>query len=192
MAINEIRNYCRLGDHRFAYFYCDFKDASQQDPTNALGSIIGQLVMQEEWIPECLRDLYGEYSTSGKGERPSLQNFIDLLVEIVESSNRLCRTYIIIDALDECTEREGLLTGLVELHSLSNLRLNILVTSRKDYDIMRAFSVLPTLPIGESDIAADVELYVMAEIKKHPRLKGMPDPVKSRIKLALVQGAHGM
>ena len=51
---------------------------------------------------------------------------------------------------------------------------------------------LPTLLIGEIDIVVDVELYVMAAIEKHQRLKGMPDSVKSRIKLALVKGAHGM
>ncbi|KAI9763310.1 MAG: hypothetical protein M1839_006521, partial [Geoglossum umbratile] len=80
----------------------------------------------------------------------------------------------------------------IQQHSLSDLPLNILVTSRKEYDITQAFGGLPELSIKESDIAADVELYVTAEIEKRQRLKGMSDPVKSRIKLALVEGAHGM
>ncbi|KAI9767070.1 MAG: hypothetical protein M1839_004627 [Geoglossum umbratile] len=116
MAIDEVQSYCRLGYHRLAYFYCDFKDASHQDPSNILGSTIGQLVMQGKEVPESLQDLY-EKSSGGK-ERPSLQSLLDLLAEIVGGPNKPPCTYIVVDALDECTEREGLLAGLVELHLL--------------------------------------------------------------------------
>lgn len=109
-----------------------------------------------------------------------------------EISRGARRTYIVIDALDECTNREGLLDGLAELHSLMDLGLNILVTSRKENDIKDTFESLPSLFIKESDIAKDVELYVKSEIEKRKELKERTDVVKARITSTLVEGAKGM
>jgi hypothetical protein len=155
-----------------------------------VGSIIGQLVMQETNIPEHLLDLYEMHSKSRT--RPSLQALLDLLANFLEGTNGLRRTYIIVDAVDECTDREDLLAGLSVLQSLSDLKVNILVASRGENDIKDAFDGLPSLVIKESNIASDVELYVLSEIEKRKSLKGKPDKVKSRIQSALVTGAKGM
>jgi hypothetical protein len=82
-----------------AYFYCDFRDSNHRVPVNVVGSIIGQLVMQETNIPEHLLDLYEIHSKSRA--RPSLQTLLDLLANILEGTNGLRRTYIIVDAVDE-------------------------------------------------------------------------------------------
>jgi hypothetical protein len=146
--------------------------------------------MQETTIPERLLDLYEMHSKSRV--RPSLQALLDLLANVLEGPNGLRRTYIIVDAVDECTDREDLLAGLNALQSLSDLKVNILVASRGENDIKDAFDGLPSLLIKESDIASDVELYVLSEMEKRKSLKGKPDVVKSRIKSALVKGAKGM
>jgi hypothetical protein len=89
-------------------------------------------------------------------------------------------------------DREDLLAGLSVLQSLSDLKVNILVASRWENDMKDAFYGLPSLIITQSDIASDVELYVLSEIEKRKSLKGKPNNVKSRIQSALVKGAKGM
>ena len=188
MAIGEIQSYCKLNDHRLAYFYCDFKDSKFQDPINVLGSVIGQLIVQETELPDGLESLFQNCSKARM--RPGLESLLDVLKN--ETSSGARRTHIVIDALDECTNREGLLDGLAKLYSLSDLRLNILVTSRKENDIKDAFKSLPSLCIKDSDIAKDVELYVKSEIEKRKKLKEKTDAVKARISSTLVEGAKGM
>ena len=188
MAINETQNYCKLNDHRLAYFYCDFKDSKFQDPINVIGSVVGQLAVQETELPKDLESLF--HNCSKARTRPSLGSLLEVLKN--ETSSGARRTYIVIDALDECTNREGLLDGLVELHSLVDLAINILVTSRKENDINEALENLPSLFIKESDITQDVELYVQSEIEKRKKLKEKTDVVKARIRSTLVEGAKGM
>lgn len=146
--------------------------------------------MQETNIPERLLDLYETHSKSRA--RPSLQALLDHLANVLEGTAGFRKTYIVVDAIDECTDREDLLIGLNALPSLPDLKVNILIASRGESDIKDAFDGLPSLRITESDIASDVELYVLSEIEKRKSLKGKPSVVKSRIQSALVTGAKGM
>jgi hypothetical protein len=125
------------------YFYCDFRDSNYRVPVNVVGSIIGQLVMQETNIPENLLDLYEMHSKSRA--RLSLQALLDLLANVLEGTSGLRRTYIIVDAVDECTDREDLLAGLSVPQSLLDLKVNILVARRGENDFKDAFDGLPSL-----------------------------------------------
>ena len=188
MAIDETRSYCQSNDYRFAYFYCDFKDSSYQNPVNVIGSLIGQLAKQQIAFPECVQRLYDDHSQGRV--RPSIEELFDLIQDVLKGELR--HTYLVLDALDECTDRTELLMGLVKLNSYSDLNVNILVTSREERDIKQEFNGLPSHCLKEADIAGDVELYVTAEMEKEKRLKNMTPVVKLRIKSTLVEGAKGM
>lgn len=48
------------------------------------------------------------------------------------------QTYIILDALDECADREGLMEVLEKIAGWKLQNLHLLVTSRKERDIERS------------------------------------------------------
>ena len=189
MAIDETRSYCRSNDHQFAYLYCDFKDSSYQTPVKVLGSLIGQLAKQQSEFPDCVQHLYDDHSNEG-ARPPSMEELFDLIRDVLKG--KLCHTYLVLDALDECADRMELLKGLVKLNSNSDLKVNILVTSREERDIKQEFTGLPSHCLREADIAGDVELYVTAEMEREKRFKNIPPVVKLRIKSTLVEGAKGM
>jgi hypothetical protein len=190
MAIDKIQTYCQSNKHRLAYFYCDFKDSILQTPTNLLGSIIGQLIVQENDLPEIVQSFYNKFRS--RREKPSLEELFDLLRNLLYETDGDCRTYIALDALDECDDRTELLDLLRKMQLLSDLKVNFLITSRKESDMEESFCGLPFFSIKEDDIAADVELYVTAEIAKEKKLRTKPVAVKERMKSALVAGAKGM
>jgi hypothetical protein len=195
MVIDEIRNFCLSNEHKYAYAYCDFRNSDSQDPKYLIGSLVGQMAMQFSEMPKTIRKLDEESSDQRMGERKSslsLRELFRALTSIVEDASSHCRTYVVIDALDECVRREELLSELAGINSKSTLRLNVLVTSRQEIDIKRAFNGLPTVSISENDVAHDVELYVKSELEKHPRLVKQPESVRERITLTLVAGARGM
>jgi hypothetical protein len=122
-----------------AFFYFDFKDESKKNARGALSSLLVQLATQSDAYSEILCDLYSKHDSGSK--QPSddvLRKSLDDMLAIPGQTP----IYIVIDALDECTNstdtpspREKVLSlveWLVESHC-SNLRLS--VTSRTEADI---------------------------------------------------------
>src|SRR4051812_14325009 len=122
MDIDEVEKFCLSGGHKYAYFYCDFRNSDSQDPKCLVGSLVGQLAMQYSEMSKVIRNLYEERRTGNAGKKEPAH----ALSGLAEETSGQCRSYIIIDTLDECEMREELLNRLVEIHSKSALRLNIL------------------------------------------------------------------
>ena len=71
-------------------------------------------------------------------------------------------TYIILDALDECTDRECLLPLLKDLRTWSGMNVHFLVTSREEEDIKIALKMLATASVNirGCGVDADIEKYI--------------------------------
>ncbi|KAH9966534.1 hypothetical protein BC827DRAFT_1152961 [Russula dissimulans] len=136
--IEDITKSCEVGLASIAFFYFDFKDESK-NTRGALSSLLVQLATQSDAYSEILSDLYLKHDAGSK--QPSddvLRKFLEDMPAIPDQTP----IYIVIDALDECTNstdtpspREKVLSlveWLVESHC-SNLRLS--VTSRTEADI---------------------------------------------------------
>ena len=84
-----------------ACFYVDFAAREEQSPTNMLGSLLKQIVGGLEKIPDEIRETFQDYKKviGGRGLR------VPEIVEMLQAVTSLRRTYICIDALDECVER---------------------------------------------------------------------------------------
>ena len=84
-----------------ACFYVDFAAREEQFPTNMLGSLLKQIVGGLEKIPDEIRETFQDYKKviGGRGLR------VPEIVEMLQTVTSLRRTFICIDALDECMER---------------------------------------------------------------------------------------
>jgi hypothetical protein len=174
-----------------AYFYFDFNDEKKQRHESLIRSLIVQLSTQSEKHTEALHALYSR-SQSGKYQ-PSYDGLVGTLQSMLQSYPK---TYIILDALDECADREELLTFLQEVsnYNVGKGRVQILATSRKERDIEDALdSMSPErVWIQSRQVDDDIQLYVLDRLNDDPRLKRWPASVKDEISKKLMDGAHGM
>ena len=86
------------GDSTVVCFYFDFAARNEQSPANILGSLLRQLVSGEGEIPEAIaRDFRNDKrAIGGRG----LQ--VSGIVKIFQAITATRRTFICVDALDEC------------------------------------------------------------------------------------------
>jgi hypothetical protein len=102
--------------------------------------------------------------------------------------------YIVLDALDECTDREGLLNFIRDLMSSSPRDLRILSTSRREKDIDDELSQVANhnIDIQSAIVDTDIRIYIRDQMATDKKLKKWPDSVHNEITTALMEKAGGM
>lgn len=152
-------------------------------------SLIVQLLAQDPHIPESLQSAYTR-SQNGQNKL-SIQELTALLRQMVTAFNS---TYILLDALDECTDRKDLLEFIQVLRDWKIDNLHILATSRAEKDIAKSLEPLVTcqLCIQSALVDADIRILVLDRLSTDPSLKKWPVDVQEEIKDALTEGANGM
>ena len=109
----------RLGDRAAGQntavtcFYFDFAARKEQSITSMLGSLVKQIISGMENIPEEISRAFHEQKMVIGGRGPRLPDIVKMLQEITSS----LRTFVCIDALDECTaeNRVKLLNSLKQI-----------------------------------------------------------------------------
>ena len=79
-------------------FYFDFAARKEQSATAMLGSLLKQIVSGMETIPEDISRAFQEQKKAIGGRGPPLMDIVRMLQAITSSQ----RTFVCIDALDEC------------------------------------------------------------------------------------------
>jgi hypothetical protein len=156
-----------------------------------LRSILAQLVSEVSLIPEEVQKLYDSY---GKTQPP-----LDVLKLAFKSIIQISgKTFLIIDALDECPANDGireqLCNILVEICKWSIPDLHILATSRKVAGIEETLAEIGTLtmvPIQNSKVNADIRLYVKSQIAGNSKLRRWAEKIDD-IETTLVEKSNGM
>ena len=113
VVIDSLCNQARGQNATVACFYFDFAAQNEQSPANMLGSLLKQLVFGLEEIPEEILEAYEERKKAIGGQGPQIPNILNILQTISSRG----RTFICIDALDECAieDRARLLDSLGQL-----------------------------------------------------------------------------
>ncbi|CAA9959481.1 Arp Ankyrin repeat protein [Pyrenophora teres f. maculata] len=162
-----------------AYFYFDFNDTQKQDPELMLRSLLYQLLQSSVVIPKGVDALF---SSCENGKRqPSLHTLLEVTRQAIEDFTHV---YVILDALDECTQRSELMDML---------------ETPKEWDIETSLESY----VGEEDaiclqrevVDQDIQRYVQQRLRdKKTRLtKWTQDAaISQEVEDALIRGAHGM
>ena len=143
------------------YIYCNYQERLRQKPNDLISSLTRQLVEQEGSVSGDLVSLYQRHAMPGT--RPSGSELQKLLVSTASMFSSL---FIVIDALDECSETSRSALGS-NLHSILP-NANLFYTSRRLSDIERMFKGYPRLEIRASD--SDVQRYISDRIPHETRL----------------------
>ncbi|KAK6361382.1 hypothetical protein TWF730_005115 [Orbilia blumenaviensis] len=99
-------------------------------------------------------------------------------------------SYIIIDALDECDDREKTsFLSLLQKIAESASRIRVIVTSRQEPDIVTTLSHGPKISVEEQKNIKDVKVYVKKELQKVTILK---EKERADARKVIVKRAAGM
>lgn len=203
--IQAVHEHCNLNRHpdrrpsvapiwAVAYFYFDFSDALKQSHNKLIRSLIKQLSLQLHYTSDALESLFTA-CTSGTGQPPTIEALRSTLSHIIEEFDQV---YIVLDALDECTEREVLLESINEFLSWDHSELHLLVTSREENDIANEMDNFITpdqkVNIHKRFIEADIRAYIYARLQTDRHLKKWQRDAKVQLTIAtsLTEKAEGM
>ncbi|KAH0169431.1 purine and uridine phosphorylase, partial [Aureobasidium melanogenum] len=175
------------------YFYFDFTEVRKQTLNNAFRSLLWQLTKRGE---SSFREVEKLYKSCKDGEnQPSTQSLSRALESVLQAVGRVI---IVLDALDECTTRRDLLQWLAETAAKELSGIQIITTSRKEYDIEVAFTKWLTkdvmLSIEQLEVDKDIQAYVHDRIRSDPGLERWRRKpfVQKEIEVKLMEKAQGM
>lgn len=185
-VINNIHKYTTsLGKSVLAFYYFDFSNQIKAQASSCLRSIVLQLAQRLSNIT-ALESLHRVYATS----TPPTEELLEVLRHMLQSFQR---AYIVVDALDECTDQEELFDFLKTVRSWNMESLCVLVTSRDEPNIRNALDPEGTQEVALQNPAVDedIALLIAETLDKDARLQEWSD-MFPEIKAKLTEGAKGM
>jgi len=173
-----------------AYFFFDFNDLGKQKSEQMVRSLITQSVGRSS-------DTFGEieslFASCIDGQRqPDIESLMAALESMIRGESH---TYIVVDALDECSDLHELLKLIISIKSWKNPRIHLLFTSRGLPSIEEVMGDLAE-PANKVEIhnSEDISLYVCGRLQNDSRLhRWRKSPsVQEEIRSSLMQKADGM
>ncbi|KAJ7125981.1 hypothetical protein C8R44DRAFT_618022 [Mycena epipterygia] len=159
------KSFLRPGVGVICIFF-DYNQSSLQTAAGIMGSILRQIIIDSPSIPESVKSLHTLFS-SGQACPSGLSDLVSALKAQLQLYSRV---YLVIDALDECSEdQDDFITELRSLMDTSSIQ--VLITSRDISTIGHQFhndSRINVLAHHE-----DVCAYITQRIQKEKRLKSL-------------------
>lgn len=155
------------------YFYFDFNDTSKQSLEKMVRSLIAQLYEKREDTRNQLDSLFSSCS----GGQPTSESLCSSLLHMIQQVDEV---YIILDALDECSTRngpraKGLLSWMKDLLSSERGHVHLLVTSRPEEDIKSALNewarIEHQVHLQGDHVDHDIHKYIHTRVRNDGGLK---------------------
>jgi hypothetical protein len=139
-------------------------------------------------LPDNIKSFYKCHH--GRGIRPNLNEYMTVLRAEIGLYSKV---YIVVDALDECSEEDCTRKDLLQLLRYLSKTVNLLVTSRNIASIARDFEGVNCLNIHANE--HDIRKYVEARIPHEPRLArhiNLRPRLKEKIMNKIIMNVKGM
>ena len=165
--------------------YLKYNDL-EQTLESILGSFVMQLAQEHDPLPTFLQDLYDRHRNQNTS--PTLEVLSNALVSLIKSYKRL---FIVVDALDECSDETR--WGLMEILRCLEPQVRIMVTSRFLDSIDEELQDFERIEIKANK--ADLELFIDQHIRKNKHLRKAVEKssnLSEDIKTAVVKTAEDM
>jgi hypothetical protein len=198
-VIEEIDAMRKCGLAALAFYYYDFREDEKKDRRGLLSSVLFQLSDQSDSYLDILSTFY---STHRDGAQTASDDELAQCLKNLLELPRQAPVYLIVDALDECSNlsalsspREKVLLLLEDLieSRLSNLR--ICVTSRPEADIKIVLEPLSFRSVSihdESGQMEDIENYIKWTVNSHRKMRRWKPEHKQLVIDVLTKRANGM
>jgi len=197
--IEEIETMRKSGLASLAMFYYDFREDEKKDLRGLLSSVLFQLSDQSHSYYDILSTFY---STHRDGtQSPSDDELVQLFKELLGLPGQ-APVYLIVDALDECSNtsaisspREEVLMFLEDLINSELPNLHICVTSRPEADIKPVLEPLTFRSVSLHDERGqkeDIENYIKSVVNTHRKMRRWTPELKELVIDVLTWQADGM
>ena len=190
LAAVAVDHLCRAAYSKsvgIAYLFCSYKAQSEQSTRSLLAALLKQLVRDRPDLTAPVAHMYDHHCK--RGSKPSPDELMQALKTVFSSYASI---YLIIDALDECSNADGVRSHLIdkvrELQLSSNVRL--LSTSRSIPEVAACFQSDPQLEVRASK--EDVRCFVAAQIPRLPKCIRNDKALKSDVQNQIVEAVDGM
>lgn len=179
------------------YFYCGNDEIDRRSSAYLMRTLIHQLLCISPRLVQMVDHIYETDRTSGFSQGGlDYTDSTNLLAEMVPIFKK---TFVIIDALDECeaNDRSELLEAFEQLSSFPDSIVKIFVASRYTDDIALALDGHLKLLIKAHHISSDISVLIDhgidSAVRRKRLLRGkVDDELQQTVKSALNQGANGM
>ena len=192
---------CDAGQASMAYFYFDFRDINKQHWRDLVPCLLAQLSSRSDLRCNILSRLYSDHDDGA--QQPSDDTLTRCLKDMFTLPDQH-PTYLLLDALDECsnisgipTPRERVLQLVKELVDLHIPNLHICVTSRQEVDILDVLEPLTSHRVSLHDQSGqkkDIEDYVRSVVysNSEPIMRRWRKEDKELVIETLTEQADGM
>lgn len=144
---------------------------------------------QRESLPACVLELFQSYRYAPNApELNVLTSVLKMISKKTSSSQDDCQEFVILDALDECSNR----AKIVELlHELRKVSIKVFITSRLLPDIQDALGDTTTLEVSAKK--SELEMYVRDKLEEHHVLQAIiPTNLRENMATSIANRASGM
>ena len=182
-----------------AFFYCDFREEQKTQLRGLLSSLLFQLCNQSNSYHDILSIFYATHDHGMQS--PTDDKLLRCFKNLLELPGQ-APIYLIIDALDECSDssslpspREEVLNLLEELVESRLANLRICVTSRPETDIKLILEPLARHSISihdETGQMEDIENYIRSVVNTDPEYRRWKEEDRRMVVDVLTECADGM
>ena len=167
------------------FYYFDFRNERKQKMRSLLLSLIAQICVRADYIPQNIQEAF--YKGASLDKRSLTDMFTALALDCGHVK-------IVVDALDESSERPELLELLEILGKNFMGTVQWLVTSRNEQDIETTLARCTPfiISLNKTLVNDDIRLHIDSCLVRDPVLRSRPAWVKDRISETLIFKAGGM
>jgi hypothetical protein len=170
-----------------AYFYFDAGDQGKQTDENLLSSLVMTFTVKSGNY-SVLENLHNKHNQLHK---PTISELLDALRELTKGFQR---AYIIIDALDECSQYDDLFRVIMGMLHWNMPHLHLLVTSRREKyieDTILRYHPLEVI-LSEDLIGHDIVTYIHETMEEMRQYRKWDIVLQQEIMNKLINGSNGM
>jgi hypothetical protein len=170
-----------------AYIYCN----STTDIRQILSTIVKQLAQQRPFLPTDLREIYQSCRVSSR--TPTLE---ELFTGLEIMSQAFDTVYLVVDALNECTQDTQSVRMVAEHEIVSYLQrahgietVNILITTQTGHNILHMFAGAAALEVAADE--KDLRMFIEGQLSSLPVTFIANHDLRESIVTAVVRASHG-
>jgi len=184
IAIDHLCRMTRSDDIGVAYLFCSYKSRTDQSAASLFAAILKQLVQSRPDIATPVHELH-----SKQGSKPSFSDILQALQSVLSAHKT---TFIVVDALDECSDKDGDRGQLInKLHGLqAGKDVRLLFTSRFIDEITRKFGPKSTLEIRASE--EDLKRFVAGRTRDLPACIRNDEELQRTVQSKIIKAVNGM
>ncbi|KAN0079531.1 hypothetical protein V8E54_004745 [Elaphomyces granulatus] len=163
-----------------AFLYCNFRQQQDQRLIDLFLSLLKQFSQRQPLLPECVTRMYKAHERDRT--RPSFNEISDALYSIIANCSR---AFIIIDALDECSATDRVLSRFMEelFRLQAKTGSSLFATSRPILGIPKEF---------ERRGSSILEIRANGHVNQISAFVREAPGIERKIKSAIIKAADGM